>query len=316
MTATSQRRCKIGVLLPLIEGMLGDRTASWTDIYTFAQRAESLGFDSVWLSDHLLLPVGDWIEGAEPLGAWECWSVLAAVAASTEQLEIGSLVLCTPFRNPALIAKMAATVDETSGGRLILGLGAGSVEAELQGFGFDAERRVSRFEEAIQIITGLLRNQEIDFSGQFYQLEKCELRPRGPRAQGPPVMIGARGERMFQITARHADMWNGAWTSRAEQMQQRLELLDDTCRLIGRDPTTLKRTAGIMIEIEEAGPNREWMSLHPIPKPFEPMTGSTEDLAAALHAYQRLGIDHIQVWLNPTTIAGLEAFAPVLELLD
>ena len=316
MTAASHRPCKVGIVLPLYEGMLGDRTARSSDIRTMAQRAEKLGFDSVWVFDHLLLPIDQWIEQAHALGAWEGWSMLTAVAASTSRVEVGSLVLCTNFRNPALIAKMADTVDEISDGRLVLGLGAGSIGEEFTRFGFSADNRVGRFEEAVQIISGLLRDGEIDFSGRFYQVRNCMLRPRGPRENGPPILIGARRERMFRIAARYADMWNGAWPNRAEQMQPQLDLLNEACHKAGRDPSSLARTAGVMIDIEEANPNREWIWARLAREDAQPLSGSTEEIAEALLEYHRLGIEHIQVWLNPTTLAGLEAFAPVLSHLD
>jgi alkanesulfonate monooxygenase SsuD/methylene tetrahydromethanopterin reductase-like flavin-dependent oxidoreductase (luciferase family) len=281
-----------------------------------AQRAEEIGFDSVWVLDHLLLPIDQWIAGTDPLGAWEGWSVLTAVAASTSRVEIGSLVLCTGFRNPALIAKMADTVDEISGGRLILGLGAGSMADEFARFGFAADERVSRFEEAVQIITGLLREGEVNFAGRFYQAQTCVLRPRGPRSSGPPVLIGARQERMFRIAARYADLWNNAWPSRAESVQPTLDNINAACREVGRDPGSLIGTVGVMIDIEDANPNRDWIWSQLLRKQIEPLAGTSEEIAEALRAFGRLGVAHVQVWLNPATIEGIEGFAPVLAHLE
>jgi probable F420-dependent oxidoreductase len=316
MEFASPRAVKVGIVLPTYEGMYGDGTARWSDIRTMAQRAESLGFDSVWVLDHLLLPIDQWIDGTDPLGVWECWSVLAAVAASTRRITLGSLVLCTGFRNPALIAKMADTLDEISGGRLVLGLGAGSIADEFDRFGFAADERVSRFEEAVQIIASLLRRGAVDFSGSFHQARDCALRPRGTRAGGPPILIGARQDRMFRIAARHADLWNSAWPSRAEQVQPVLDRLETACREVGRDPATLTRTAGVMIEIAEATPNHDWIWARLLREQLEPVTGSAEDIAEVLRAFGQLGTTHVQAWLNPATIAGLEAFAPVLGYLD
>src|SRR5918995_2574630 len=158
--------------------MAGGTTAGWSNLLDLARRAEDLGFDSLWVPDHFLLGSDN---DSEPIGGWECWSLLAALAATTTHVELGSLVGCTGYRNPALLAKIASTVDEISGGRLVLGLGAGWAESEFRAFGVPFDHRVSRFEEAIQIIAGLLRDGRVDFEGAYYQARDCELRPPGPR---------------------------------------------------------------------------------------------------------------------------------------
>src|SRR5215213_400265 len=150
--------------------MLGGATAGWSHLLELARRAEDLGFDSLWFPDHFLLGPDD---DSDAIGGWECWSVLAALAAVTERVELGPLVSCTGYRKPDLLAKMASTVDEISSGRLILGLGAGWAESEFRAFGFPFDHRVGRFEEAIQIITGLLRNGHVDFDGTFYSARNC-----------------------------------------------------------------------------------------------------------------------------------------------
>src|SRR4051794_24929319 len=195
-----RRRLKVGLHLPETE-----RIAPWHDLAEMCRVAEDVGFDSIWMPDHLLYRSPD----EEATGPWECWSVLSAVAAITSRVEIGPLVLCTSFRNPAMIAKMAATVDEISNGRLILGLGAGWNEPEYRAYGFPFDHRMERFGEAFTIIRTLLRAGAIDFDGTYYQARDCELRPRGPRPAGPPLLIGSRGPRMLRETMAHADAWNG-----------------------------------------------------------------------------------------------------------
>src|SRR5437764_3476187 len=185
------RPLKVGINLPTVEGTMAGKTASWADLFAFAERAEALGFDSLWVPDHLLLT---WQEQTH--GIWECWSLLAALAAVTNRVALGPLVTCTAFRSPALLAKMADTLDEISGGRLIVGLGAGWNGPEDRAFDAPSDHRVDRFEEALQIIVPLLRTRHVGFEGKYYQARDCELLPRGPRPSGPPIMIGAKGHRM------------------------------------------------------------------------------------------------------------------------
>jgi probable F420-dependent oxidoreductase len=310
-TTASKRSPKVGLFLPTGELMAGGATAGWSQLLDLARRAEDLGFDSLWIPDHVLLGRGD---ESDAIGAWECWSLLAALAAATTRVELGPLVSCTPFRNPALLAKMASTVDEISGGRLVLGLGAGWAESEFRAFGVPFDHRVDRFEEAIQIITGLLRNGRVDFSGTFHSAHECELRPPGPRAEGPPIMVGASGPRMLDVTARYADEWNADFGSTPESIRSLNAAVDAACKEVGRDPATLARSAALMVDVRgHAAPGENWVA---DARAGQALSGSTEELAAALRAYAKAGIGHVQVWLDPNTVAGVEAFAPVLALLD
>ena len=186
----SQRPIKVGINLPTVEDTMAGKTARWADLLAFAQRAEALGFDSLWVPDHLLLK---WQE--QTRGIWECWSLLAALAAVTSRVELGPLVTCTAFRSPALLTKMADTVDEISGGRLILGLGAGWSGPEDRAFGSPSDHRVDRFEEALQIIRPLLREGRVDFEGRYHRARDCELLPRGPRRAGQPLLVAGFGDR-------------------------------------------------------------------------------------------------------------------------
>lgn len=317
MTTRRNRPLKIGLLLPETEGQFNGGTARWSDLLAMARAAEDAGFDSIWVTDHLIhrtasdnaKPQAE-LETTESTGMWECWSLISALAATTDRVEIGTLVLCTGFRNPALLAKMADTVDEISGGRLILGLGAGWNEHEYRAFGYPFDHRVARFEEAVTIITTLLRTGQIDFNGVYYQARDCELRPRGPRSGGPPIMFGTTGPRMLELTARHADIWN-SWFSQFENQIEKvpklLAAVDAGCASAGRDPKTLARTLALNIEVAEHEPSQ--MSSPPI-------TGTSEEIAATLQAYAGLGISHVQVWLEPNTLGGIEAFRGVLEILD
>ena len=299
-----QRPLKVGLMLPDTEREMGGGSARWADLREMAVTAEACGFDSVWVSDHLIFR----FEGKDPQGVWECWSLLSALAAVTTRVEIGPLVSCTAFRNPALLAKIADTVDEISGGRLILGLGAGWHEPEYRAFGYPYDHRVGRFSEAVQIIAGLLRDSQIDFAGTYYQARECELRPRGPRPQGLPLMIGTTGKRMLELTARHADLWNAWGLNTPQDVATQREKVDAACAAVGRDPATLGRTCTVLADLPgRAGRPRET-------PPF--MTGDAETLAQTLRGHAREGISHVQIVLDPNTPAGVEEFARVLEHLD
>jgi alkanesulfonate monooxygenase SsuD/methylene tetrahydromethanopterin reductase-like flavin-dependent oxidoreductase (luciferase family) len=308
MDTSGKRPLKIGIMLPESEREMAGETAGWADFVAMARRTEALGFDSLWFADHLLMR----LEGHVQQGAWECWSMLSALAVATERLELGPLVSSTAYRNPAMTAKLAETVDEISGGRLILGLGAGWAEPEYEAFGFPYDHRFSRFEEAFTIIRTLIREGHVDFGGEFYTARNCDLLPRGPRPHGMPIMVGTfGGERMTRLIAEHADIWN-VWVSstgnRASGVPALQETVDAACLAVGRDPATLERTAAVMVDFEGAygRPGQVVPSL----------TGTPEELAEEMRAYAREGISHVQIYPDPCTVAGIEAFAPVLEILD
>ncbi|MFN8592212.1 MAG: LLM class flavin-dependent oxidoreductase [Thermomicrobiales bacterium] len=301
----------IGFLLMPTEFSAAGRPPTWREMLAMVRRAEELGYDSVWIPDHLIIDIPR--PGSIPEGAWEAWSLVSAIAAVTERIGIGLLVSCTAFRNPALLAKMADTVDEISGGRLIVGLGAGWCEAEFRAFGYPFDHRVGRFAEALAIVSGLLRHGHLDFQGQYYQVRDCELRPRGPRPGGPPIMIGSssKGERMLGLVARYADIWNRDFDAvcpgydpySIADLNASQAKLDAACAEIGRDPASLARTAGVWVDLPEF-PNREsWHALR----------GSPEEIAAGLRKYADTGYREVQVWLQYATLEAIEAFAPVLE---
>jgi alkanesulfonate monooxygenase SsuD/methylene tetrahydromethanopterin reductase-like flavin-dependent oxidoreductase (luciferase family) len=303
----TDRPLKIGLELPVAERRARNDIPGWADIRAMALRAEELSFDSIWVEDHLLLRP----EGQEPQGLWECWSVVAALAAVTNRVEIGTYVACTAFRNPALLAKMADTVDEISGGRLILGLGAGWNETDFTAFGFPFDHIVSRFEEALTIIRTLLREGRIDHAGTYYTARDCELRPRGPRPAGPPILVGANGPRMLDITARLADAWNGASNSAAAYAPLR-ERVDAACIAAGRDPASLARTAAVLVDFTHG----QGIPSSFNPSRLPPLSGSPEQIASTLHDLAAAGVSYAQITTIPMTIESVEEFAPVLALLD
>ena len=191
---------RIGIQLPETE-----RDVRWPEYLAMARAAEESGFDSIWIGDHLLYR-GD---GRPERGPWEAWTLLAALAAATERVRLGPLVACAGFHPPGLIAKMAATVDEVSGGRFVLGLGAGWNEQEYRAFGIPYDHRVSRFEESFAIVRGLLAGERVTLAGRFWQADDAVLLPAPARR--PPLMIGSNGPRMLSIALPHVDSWNTWW---------------------------------------------------------------------------------------------------------
>jgi alkanesulfonate monooxygenase SsuD/methylene tetrahydromethanopterin reductase-like flavin-dependent oxidoreductase (luciferase family) len=315
------RPLKVGLDLPHGEGWADGATPRWAELRAMAERAEAVGFDSLWVSDHMLIrwarvaeqygqSVPPELAAAEPNGVWEGWTILCALAAVTERIELGALVMCTGYRNPTLLAKMADTLDEISSGRLVLGLGAGDFEDEHRSFGYPWDHRVSRFEEALTVITGLLREGHIDHDGQYYQARDCELRPRGPRPNGPPILIGALGSgpRMMRLVAQYADRWNG-WLvfgdNRVDAVPPLRDAVDAACVAHGREPETLERSVAIGVALL----GRD----DPENAPFR---GEPEEIADILLEFAREGISEIQLDLMPNTLEGIEAFAPILEMLD
>jgi alkanesulfonate monooxygenase SsuD/methylene tetrahydromethanopterin reductase-like flavin-dependent oxidoreductase (luciferase family) len=304
-------RPKIGLVLPQFEGRFDGGpeppALRWSELQTMARAAEDAGLDSLWLIDSLLA------EGDPPKGYWEGWSLLTAVAAVTRRVEIGHLVTANTFRNPALLAKMADTVDEISGGRLILGLGAGDGAYSHQTFGFPWERRVARFEEALQIIVPLLRESRVDFQGEFYTMRECELRPRGPRAFGPPILIGStvNAPRMLRLTAQYADMWHGLLAfgrSTPDQLPPLRDALDAACLKVGRDPATLARTVVVRVELD--GPIGHMFDSE------EPIRGSMDEVAETFWGFADEGITHLMLCLSPESHAAIEQVGRVIQLMD
>jgi probable F420-dependent oxidoreductase len=301
------RPLKVGVQLPEVE-----REVRWPELLDMTRAIEDLGYDSVWLGEHLLYRWPD----RPARGPWEAWSLLAAVAASTSRVEFGPLVACTAFHNPAVLAKRADTIDEISGGRLILGLGAGWNEIEFRAFGAPFDHRVDRFEEAFTIIRTLLQDGAVDFDGRFYQARDCELLPRGPRPGGPPLMIGSNGPRMLRITAPHVQAWNTWFADIGNEPAGVAELrarVDEACRDVGRDPAAIERTVAVLVRLPGGTGRVQGSYAEAQPTPLE---GPPDAVAEILRAYAREGVGHVQLVMDPITRGAIEAFAPVLTALD
>jgi len=284
----------------------------WTTLREMALLAEEIGVDTLGAPDHLLFrhapPVVTLPEG-ETRGIWECFTLLTALAAITKRVTLLPLVACTSFRNPALLAKIADSLDEVSGGRLLLGLGAGWHEPEYAAYGYPFDRRVSRFEEALQIVVPMLKGEIVTFRGQYYSVADAALVPRGPRSGGPPIWIGARGPRMLGLVARYADAYNTDMlldvdsTAAAEEL---FRIVEDACEKAGRDPSTLLKTSGCSLGLEGADDV-------PGGPPSVLMRGSTERIVEKLASYAAIGVQHFTFWLHPWTIKSVERLAPIVE---
>jgi alkanesulfonate monooxygenase SsuD/methylene tetrahydromethanopterin reductase-like flavin-dependent oxidoreductase (luciferase family) len=326
MTAADPRppippeRLNLGLMLPTWT----TSDVRWSEILEIGSIAAEVGFDALYASDHLLLPSNnaemkrragvDFPDDphVELEGYMECFTVLAALAVAIPKVALGSMVASTGYRNPGLVAKMAVTIDDISGGRLVLGLGSGDSEGEHLTFGFPHEQRVGRFEEALQITKGLFNEESTDFDGVHHRLRGARLLPKGPRQGGPPILIGTLNpqSRMRRLVAQYADIWNG-WLGYTDaspaSAAAQLRIIDDGCREHGRDPLTLIATTAVRAAMPGSGYT---------PRPDElPLSGPPREMAETLRGHARLGISEVQVALTMAGTAGVRAFAPVIEEL-
>lgn len=287
---------KVGVQLPEVE-----RVVRWPEIERMARLIEDSGFDSIWVGDHLLYK-----DGGKTLGPWEAFTQLAAIAAVTDRVEIGPLVAAQPFHEPAILAKQAATIDEISGGRLTLGLGAGWNQVEFDAFGLPYGRRVARFEEGFEIIRRLLTGETVTFHGEFYELTDCVLLPSSSRPGGPPLMIGSNSPRMLSIALPHVSSWN-SWFVDFEndpaQLPRLIATIEDACDRAGRDPETLEKTVALLFQLADSGDRR--LSTNPI-------TGDIPTMADALHRVSAAGVDGVQLVLDPIDERSIDTMGQVL----
>lgn len=298
-------RLKVGLYIPNGDGPMSAGITRWRDIVAMANAAERVGFDSVWVADHMVFA----FDGVPVHGRWECWTILSALAAETERVELGPLVSCMGFRNPALLAKMTETLDEVSDGRVTLALGAGWHEPEFTTFGYPFDHRASRFEEGFRIIHDLLRTGRSDFRGAFQAAPGAEIHPAGPRAGRIPIIVGSDGERLLRTAARFADGWNTNWTWSPEEVVPRMQAVDAACRDVGRDPATLARSCCVFVDLP--GATGTWFSGgRSTPKPRSP-----REAADLLRGYQAIGIDQVMLWIDPCTPDGVARFGETIAIL-
>jgi len=274
------------------------RVTTFDETRTFATVAEGAGLDSIWVFDHLLFRFPP-----EPdEGPHEAWTTLAALAPVVPRVELGALVLCSSFRPAGLTAKMAVTLDDLSGGRLILGIGSGWHGPEYEAFGLPFDHRVGRFAEDLEVIARLLRGETVDLEGPWRTYRQAVLLPAPSRRM--PILVASKGERMLRLTATWADAWNTAWFGRVDdRLRTRLADLDAACVAAGRDPATIRRTVGIR--------------LHPPGEGADDKEGTDAGPAALADFFDELaalGFDDVIVWSLAKTTATLEQIAEAREL--
>lgn len=290
---------RVGVTVPLGYGDTADgRAPTFGETLEFARVAEASGLDSIWVYDHLLFRFPP--EPEEGLN--EAWTTLTALAALVPRVELGALVMCSSFRNAGLMAKMAATLDDLSGGRLILGLGCGWHQPEYDAFGYPFDHLVGRFEEDLEVITRLLRGEEVTFEGTWSRYDQAKLLP--PPARRTPTLVASKGERMLRLTAQWSDAWNTAWFGGVDDvLRGRLQGLEEACAAVGREPATLRRTIGV--RVHEPGQRGDDA------RGTDADAGGLADLLDELEA---AGLDDAIIWSLAKTPAALERIAEARSL--
>jgi alkanesulfonate monooxygenase SsuD/methylene tetrahydromethanopterin reductase-like flavin-dependent oxidoreductase (luciferase family) len=285
---------RVGIQLPEVE-----RDVRWPEVRSLATAAEELGFDSIWLGDHMLYRD----DGRGERGPWDVWTQLAALAAVTERVRLGPLVAATAFHRAGLIARMAASIAEVSDGRLVLGLGTGWNKVEFRAFGLPYDRRVSRFEEAFEIVRRLLAGERVTVAGRFEAVEDALLLPK-PRS-GVPLMVGGSGPRLLALTLPHVEAWNTWYSPYGNTVDGFARLngeVDEACRRAGRDPHHVARSACVFVAVDGGAGERP----HDVP-PVAPA-----DVRSHLARLADAGADEAILVVDPIDERSVRAVAEAL----
>src|SRR5690349_1976003 len=272
---------RIGVVVPMTVTADSGQLPEWAEMRTFAQHAESIGVRSLWVFDHFY----DLTDRSPTGPIHEAWTLQSALAGATSTVELGQLVMCSSFRHPALLAKMAVTADHISGSRLTLGVGAGWYDREYEDLGLPTDRRASRFAEYVDVLLPLLRGESVTLHGRFHRAENAALVP--PPARRIPVLMAGNRPRMMALIARHADAWNTAW----------FNAVDD--RLTGR-------IAGMRAALDDAG--RAYGSLRWTVGMTAPETDGSA-YSDAVASFAELGIDDVIVSTDSVSLTSLDRLA-------
>jgi alkanesulfonate monooxygenase SsuD/methylene tetrahydromethanopterin reductase-like flavin-dependent oxidoreductase (luciferase family) len=282
-----------------------DGPPRWTDVTVWADLAEQAGFDTFWIPDELLWEDP---EAGTASGWWECVAFAGAVAAATSKIDVGTWVMSALHRNPALTARVAETLDEISGGRFILGLGAGHSGRQGEAFGYPPDRVVSRYEEALAIILPMLREGQADFQGDHHRAVRVASRPRGPSEGRVEIMLAGHGPRTMRLAARYADVWSGYGTtsSQPDAFTGMLAQLGEACADVGRDPATLGRSIGVAVSAPGLEPG-------PLIANDNPITGSRDDIVRSLRELIAMGATSIEFYTDNDPRKAIPAWASVIE---
>ena len=247
---------EVGLALPQFDfSVSGEPELAWTRVTAWARRAESAGLGSLWLADHLFFSITKYGGPPGEHFGYDPVAGLSALARVTRRVRLGTLVLCGPLRPPAVLAKALAGVDVVSGGRLVVGVGAGWYEPELQAAGIpmgSPPERLERLAETVEVIKGVMAGGPFRFQGRHVRVDGARARPRARQRPRPPVWVGGRGDRLLDVVAAHADGWNTVWTLSPESYRVRLEVLERACEKRGRDPGTVTRSVGLYALVGES----------------------------------------------------------------
>jgi probable F420-dependent oxidoreductase len=285
---------RVGVQLPEVE-----RVVRRDELAAIARAAEETGFDSIWVGDHLLYR-GD---GRPERGPWDCWATLAWLAAATERVELGPLVACTAFHPPAILARQAAAVDELSGGRLVLAVGAGWNEEEFRAFGVPFDHHVSRFEEAFEIVRRLVAGERVTLRGRYHHVDDAVLLP--PPRRRPKLMVGANRPRMLAITLPHVDAWNTWFThygNTPDGFARHNAEISEAAERAGRDPAAVERSACVLVAVD-GGAGERVRDVEPVP---------ADELRTHLEALAEAGADEAILVLDPISEPSVRSLRTAL----